>query len=335
MPKITVKMLKFLSFITVVSLIFIIKAETNDFLSPEPIAPLPVDLILNIEKVALGNQLFHEKKLSKDNTISCASCHALDRGGVDGRVKSIGIKGEFGEINAPTVFNSGFNFRQFWDGRAKTLEEQIDGPIQHPKEMGAVWSEVILKLKLDKSYLAQFNKLYEDGLTQKNVKDAISIFERALITPNSKFDQFLRGNKNILSEKERTGYQRFKSYGCIACHQGMNVGGNMFQTMGVMGNYFKDRGTPITQADLGRFNVTQQENDKHVFRVPSLRNVELSAPYFHDGSVKTLDEAVTYMAKYQLGRKLSKEEIESIVAFLKTLTGDPPSILKNKNVENK
>jgi cytochrome c peroxidase len=182
-------------------------------------------------------------------------------------------------------------------------------------------------LKNDPRYSKKFSQIYADGVTKNNVSDAIAEFERALITPNARFDQFLRGKKHALNDKEFKGYQKFKSYGCVSCHQGINVGGNMYQTMGVMGDYFKDRKTPAREADLGRFLITGKEEDKHVFKVPSLRNVASTAPYFHDGSIPTLEAAVDTMAKYQLGRQMSKEDIESIVAFLKTLSGERPTIL--------
>lgn len=294
----------------------------------EPIRPLPATLKdASPEKTKLGFLLFNEKKLSADNTISCASCHALNATGVDGVAKSIGINGAIGSVNAPTVFNSGLNFVQFWNGRAKTLEDQIDGPVQHSKEMGNSWEQVLSRLNQDKKYREAFSSVYSDGITVANIKSAIAEFERQLQTPNSKFDRYLRGEVS-LSEIEENGYSRFKSLGCISCHQGQNVGGNMFQTMGVMGNYFKDRkNMPQTEDDLGRYLVTQRDRDKFVFRVPSLRNVEKTAPYFHDGYAKTLDEAVDIMGRYQLGQKLSRRDINAIVAFLKTLTGETPAIL--------
>lgn len=294
----------------------------------EPIRPLPVNLKnTSPEKTKLGFLLFNEKKLSANNTVSCATCHALNGAGVDGLAKSVGINGAVGSVNAPTVFNSGLNFVQFWNGRAKTLEEQIDGPVQHPKEMGNSWEQAVAKLNQDKKYREAFSSIYNDGITVANIKNAIAEFERQLQTPNSKFDRYLRG-ETALSEIEESGYSRFKSLGCISCHQGQNVGGNMFQTMGVMGDYFKDRkDMPQTEDDLGRYLVTKRDRDKFVFRVPSLRNVEKTAPYFHDGYAKTLDDAVDIMGRYQLGQKLSRRDINAIIAFLKTLTGETPAIL--------
>ena len=286
----------------------------------EPIQPIAIDSNLDERKVRLGEALFNDPQLSKDNSISCASCHGLTTGGVDRLSHSIGINGAVGSINAPTVFNSGANFKQFWDGRAETLEDQIDGPVQAAGEMGSSWPEVISKLSKSPDYVSSFEALYADGIQVRNIKDAIATFERSLSTPDSRFDQYLRGDSSALSDEEKQGYHIFKSYGCITCHQGINVGGNMFQTFGVMADYFADRGN-ITRADLGRFNVTEQEKDRYVFKVPSLRNVALTAPYFHDGTASDLQDAVRVMAKYQLGRQLSNEEVASLVSFLKTLSG--------------
>jgi cytochrome c peroxidase len=287
----------------------------------EPIKPISADPSIDARKVALGEQLFHDKRLSKDNSLSCASCHNLSKGGVDGLVSSIGIGGAKGPINAPTVFNSSLNFRQFWDGRAASLEEQAAGPVHNPKEMGSNWVEVLAKLASDDALVSRFKAVYGDGLQAKNIQDAIATFERSLTTPNSRFDKCLKGDKSALSANEVRGYQLFKAYGCVACHQGVNMGGNMFQTFGVMGDYFRSRGN-VTDADLGRYNVTKADADKHVFKVPSLRNVALTAPYFHDGSAATLNDAVEVMFRYQLGRSAPAKDKEAIVQFLQTLTGE-------------
>jgi cytochrome c peroxidase len=287
----------------------------------EPIKPIAVDTRLDAGKVALGERLFNDKRLSKDNSLSCASCHNLTRGGVDNLPQSIGIGSAKGPLNAPTVFNSSLNFRQFWDGRVATLEEQTVGPVHNPLEMGSNWTEVLGKLAQDSALVAQMKQSYPDGLQAKTIQDAIAVFERSLVTPNARFDKYLKGDKTALSADELKGYQLFKAYGCVACHQGVNVGGNMFQTFGVMGDYFAKRGG-VTAADLGRYNVTKDEADKHVFKVPSLRNVALTAPYFHDGSAKTLPDAVDVMFKYQLGRAASAQDKELIVKFLHTLTGE-------------
>jgi cytochrome c peroxidase len=262
--------------------------------------------------------------------VSCASCHNLSTGGVDRQQFSTGIGGAQGSINAPTVLNSGFNFVQHWNGRAASLEEQIDIPVKGKSGMGSNWPEIISKLSQDQDYLRIFSALYPDGLQSRNIKDAIATFERSLATP-SRFDRHLKGDANAISADEKKGYALFKSYGCIACHQGTNVGGNMFQRFGVMGNYFEDRGG-ITKADYGRYNITGREEDRFVFRVPSLRNVALTPPYFHDGSAKTLEAAIGVMAQYQLGAILPDQDRDLIIKFLQSLTGEsysPPEASYN------
>jgi cytochrome c peroxidase len=287
----------------------------------EPITPIPLVSHLDRNKVALGRRLFSDAQLSGNGAIACAHCHDLSRGGVDGLPRSVGIGGAIGDINAPTVFNSGFNFRQFWDGRAATLEEQIDGPLLNPKEMGANWTEVDFRLRQDAAYRRAFAALYPTGITPDNVRDAIATFERSLTTPNAKFDRYLRGEKNSLDGDEFAGYLLFKKLGCITCHQGMNVGGNVYEKLGLFENYFEHRGN-VQPVDYGRYNLTRHESDRYEFRVPSLRNVALTAPYFHDASAATLEDAVVIMAKYQLGVTLHRDETAKIVKFLNTLTGE-------------
>ncbi len=286
----------------------------------EPIKPLPLDIRLDKRKVELGRKLFFDTRLSKDNTVSCASCHDFSRGGADPRPRSVGMRGQMSGVNAPTVFNSGFNFRQFWAGKAVTLEEQVDIVIKLPKVMDTNWDEILGKLRHDANLVAQFSVAYEDGLQSKNVMSAIATFERSLITP-SRFDRYLRGDADAITQDEKRGYQKFKNYGCVSCHQGVNVGGNMFQVFGVMNDYFKDRGD-IKDPDLGRYLVTKKEADRHVFKVPSLRNVAMTAPYFHDASAATLDQAIDVMFKYQLGRTAPDEDKRLIAAFLASLTGE-------------
>ncbi len=288
----------------------------------EPIRPLPSlqSLHLDERKVKLGKALFNDVRLSKDNTVACVSCHQIELGGDDGRKSAIGVRGQVGPINSPTVLNSGFNFRQFWNGRAKSLEEQADGPVNNPLEMGSNWTEVVSKLSKDATMTATFRSLYPSGMTGENARDAIAEYERSLVTP-SRFDRYLNGDDKAISDDEKKGYQLFKEYGCIACHQGVNIGGNMYQKFGVFSNYFEERGH-VTDADLGRFSVTGREEDRHVFKVPSLRNVELTAPYFHDGSVETLEEAVDVMFANQIGRIATDKERPLIVKFLRSLTGD-------------
>ena len=293
---------------------------SNGAVIDSPIQPLPQTIKLDERKVALGNKLFHDKRLSRDNTVSCASCHNVKTNGADTTPLSKGIAGGRSAVNSPTVFNSGFNFTQFWDGRADSLESQVDGPVHHPKEMGSNWQQVLSKLQKDEGYVKAFNEIYKNGMRIANIKNAIADYERSLITPDAKFDRYLRGDTNALNAEEKAGYELFSDLGCVSCHQGRGVGGNMFQRFGIVGDYFRDRGN-ITQADYGRYNVTGDENDIHMFKVPSLRNVELTAPYLHDGQAKTLEDAVRIMVKYQLGRTLEEENVNKIVAFLKTLTG--------------
>lgn len=285
-------------------------------LLPLPAVAPPADA-----RALLGERLFSDKRLSRDDSIACVSCHDFARGGTDRLPVSIGIDGKAGPINAPTVFNAALSFVQFWDGRAATLEEQAAGPVHNPLEMGSNWAEVVPKLQRDESYRALFAQLYPGrGISGETVVAAIAAFERTLITPNSRFDRYLRGDAKALDALELSGYRRFLDYGCASCHQGANLGGNLYQRFGIMGDYFAGR-TP-TQADLGRFNVTGRAEDRHVFKVPGLRNVALTAPYFHDASAATLEQAVAIMGRYQLGRTLSVKDVEAIVAFLRTLTGE-------------
>lgn len=287
----------------------------------EPIKPIPAPSKQDPARVALGQKLFYEVRLSGNDKVSCASCHELSKGGVDRLDRSKGFSGRSTTVNAPTVFNAALNFRQFWDGRVDSLEAQIDVVIQNPVEMGATWAGIITKLSQDPQYQRAFAIAYRDGVTKANIQNALASFERTLLTPNSRFDRYLRGEATAISDVEKKGYAKFKQYGCIACHQGVNVGGNMFQKFGVMGDYFAKRGG-VTDADLGRYLITRNPDDKHVFKVPSLRNVALTAPYFHDAGAKTLEEAVDIMFRYQLGRVVADEDKQAIVTFLNTLTGE-------------
>lgn len=287
----------------------------------EALKPLPAVPMLDPAKVELGRQLFNEPRLSVNNTLSCASCHRLESGGADNKPFSIGFDGKPVDINTPSVFNASLNFKQFWNGRVDTLEAQIQQVVISPVEMGSDWKTVVQNLSALPAYQAAFQRAYPDGVTAANVQNALATYERTLLTPNSRFDQYLLGDTKIFTIQEKYGYQRFKDYGCIACHQGINIGGNMFQKFGVMGDYFKARGKTV-ESDLGRYLLTQDEEDRHVFKVPSLRNVAATAPYFHDASAKTLEEAVDVMFKYQLGRNPSQEDKDLIIQFLKTLSGE-------------
>lgn len=287
----------------------------------EPILPIPDKVDVDPAKAKLGRALFHDPLLSKDGTVSCASCHVLAEGGDDGRRISLGVDGKPGVVNSPTVFNAGMNFKQFWDGRASTLEHQIDGPVQSAFEMGSLWPDVVAKLYRHADYPKRFKASYPDGINRKNIKNAIAEFVTSLNTPNSRFDKWLRGDKQTLNAQELRGYALFKDYGCVSCHQGANVGGNMFQVFGVLNDYFKKRGN-ITDADLGRYVITGNDEDRHSFKVPSLRMAAVTAPYLHDGTAATLRDAVDAMFEFQLGREAPDKDKEAIVAFIKTLVGE-------------
>lgn len=287
----------------------------------EPLKPLPAVPPMDPLRVDIGRQLFNDSRLSVTGKVSCASCHQLAKGGADTQAFSIGATGLPAPVNTPSVFNASLNFRYFWDGRAQTPQAQIHEGLQSPGEMGSNWPYVVQTLIADPAYRKAFAEAYPEGVTTNTVQDALITYQRTLLSANSRFDQYLQGDTEILSKEEKYGYQRFKKYGCIACHQGVNIGGNMLQKFGVMADYFQARGNP-KEADLGRYRVTRDELDRHVFKVPSLRNVAVTAPYFHDASANTLEEAVDVMFKFQLGRIPSVEDKTLIVKFLKTLTGE-------------
>lgn len=286
----------------------------------EAIRPLRPPAGLDPQKIELGRRLFHEPMLSADGSVSCATCHPLDKGGADSLPVSVGVRGAVGIANAPTVFNSGLNLAQFWDGRAATLEEQAGGPLTHPAEMATDWGTVLAWLRAS-AYAPEFRRLYGAAPAEADVRDAIATYERSLVTLNSPFDRWLAGDERALNAEQKHGYALFKSYGCASCHQGANVGGNMFARFGYYGNWFDDRGRS-SPAELGRFNVTRRAADRYVFKVPSLRLVTLTAPYFHDGSVADLKEAIRLMARYQLGRDIAEADLGPMVAFLGSLV-DP------------
>lgn len=298
----------------------LIPASFHPVPSAEPIAPIPRSLPLDSRKIALGKRLFHDPRLSRDNSVACSSCHDLARGGMDGAKRSIGIAGQRTDRNSPTVFNAVFNFTQFWDGRAATLEDQIDGPLNNPKEMASSWPAVMAKLAEDQEYRAAFDRIY-GAMEPGHIKNAIAEFERSLITPGSRFDRYLDGDRQALTDGELKGYQLFKSYGCIACHQGVNVGGNLYQRLGAVQAY-AEGSAAADSADVGRMAITGKREDLLVFKVPGLRNVALTAPYFHDGAVQALEQAVVLMGQYQLGVDIPRADVTLIVQFLHTLTGE-------------
>jgi len=286
----------------------------------EPILPMPETLNLDEAKVQLGRQLFHDGRLSRDGSVSCASCHDLRHGGVDGLSRSVGVGGAVGGINAPSVLTAALNFRQFWDGRSPTLEDQAAGPVHNPIEMNANWDLVVPRLESDGDFHRRFLAAFPEGINGNTITQAIAEFERSLLTP-SRFDRWLRGEDRALSRDELAGYRLFKRHGCIACHQGVNVGGNLYQRFGIMRDPFSGKAS-TNAADLGRYNVTHKEEDRFVFKVPTLRNIALTAPYFHDGSSRQLDDAVRVMGWAQLGVELPERDVELITLFLGTLTGE-------------
>lgn len=289
----------------------------------EPVRPINGNVDADPEKVALGYELFHDKRLSLDNTVSCATCHDLDNAGVDNHRYSHGVDDQLGGVNAPTVYNAVYNFVQFWDGRAQTLADQAAGPPLNPVEMASPSFDFIIdKLKADRKFARAFRKVYPDGLTQANITDAIEELERTLVTPDSRFDKWLRGDDNAITAEELEGYELFKQYDCATCHAGPNLGGLTYELMGLRRHYFTERGEELTVEDNGRFKETGDERDRHRFKVPGLRNVEHTWPYYHDGTRETLEEAVSDMAIYQNDTELDQQDIAYITAFLKTLTGE-------------
>lgn len=285
-----------------------------------PITPVPLAVALDAGKVRLGERLFNDVRLSGGGAVACASCHRLEEGGDDNRAHSAGAGGTL-DFNVPTVFNAAQSFRLNWRGNFRSLEDQAEAVLLDPGVMDTTWPELLAKLRGDAAYADAFAAIYGEGPEPAHVLDALATFQRSLLTPNARFDRYLRGERDALDPDEKRGYELFKTYGCVACHQGINVGGNLFQKFGIFEDPFA-RGATVTEADLGRFAITGEEADRHVFRVPSLRNVGVTAPYFHDGRAPTLEQAVEAMARSQLGRVLTGEEIDLIVAFLRTLTGE-------------
>ncbi|MEO5366123.1 MAG: cytochrome B6 [Magnetococcus sp. WYHC-3] len=293
----------------------------------EPVQPVPpAPRHLDTRLVQLGRMLFHDRRMSRDDSISCAHCHPLATGGMDGLPHSMGIEGREGAVNAPTVYNSSLNFVQFWNGRARSLEEQVDGPVHNPVEMDTSWPQVADKLRADPQMAAAFTALWGDPEpAPERIRAAIAAFERTLTTQAGRFDRHLQGEQQVLTDREREGYALFKSYGCSSCHQGQGVGGNLYEKMGVFEAYFPVNGE-VSSADLGRFTVTGNPAHKHEFKVPSLRNVTLTAPYFHNGAVATLGDAIGLMARHQLGRTLPEHHKDLLQQFLGTLSGLHPEL---------
>ena len=288
----------------------------------EPVQPIPAAIKVDERKVALGSKLFEDKRLSTDSTLSCAGCHFYDKGGTDHRRFSIGVREQQGGVNPPTMFNAVYNLAQFWDGRAADLQEQAGGPPLNPVEMGSKnWEEIIARLSQDAELTAAFKAVYPDGWNDKNITNAIAEYEKTLITPDSRFDKWLRGDEAAIGDKEKQGYARFKAYRCASCHVGKSLGGQSYEFMDLKRDYFAERKGEKLDSDAGRYAVTKKEEDLHRFKVPNLRNIELTAPYMHDGTVDTLDEAVRVMGVYCAGLDVPQGDRDLIVAFLRTLTG--------------
>ncbi|MAX67482.1 MAG: cytochrome-c peroxidase [Halobacteriovoraceae bacterium] len=290
--------------------------EAKKFFNPLPESL--IDIKKNEKIVSLGKKLYFETKLSKSGTISCNSCHRIDQFGVDNEITSPGHDGTRGGRNSPTTFNSALNFRQFWDGRAKDLEEQALGPILNPIEHGLKDEKEAVKAITNDEYLTLFKEAFpktKNPISFKRIGLAIAAFEKTLLTP-SRFDDYLKGDISALTHQEKAGLSKFIKVGCTTCHSGTGLGGSMYQKLGLV--------KPYKTKDTGRHEVTKKRRDKFKFKVPLLRNIEKTAPYFHDGSVKTLDEAIAIMAEYQIGKKLDQKDIDDIKAFLSSLTAKKP-----------
>lgn len=285
----------------------------------EPIVPLAPVADLDQNRVELGATLFADKQLSSKNMLSCVSCHDLSTGGTVRAKRTVGYNGRMHRFNAPSIFNVGRNYRLGWRGNFTSLEQQNEAVLLDRNLMAISWAELISRLRGSDRYRAAFREAYGRSIRREDVLDALATYERSLVTPDAPFDLYLRGDQTALSNEAERGYGLFKMYGCASCHQGSNVGGNVFQKFGVFLDPHGSKG--VSSGDLGRWTVTHADSDIGVFRVPSLRNVELTAPYFHDGRVASLDEAVTLMGRVQLGQEIPGNDVKDLVAFLKSLTG--------------
>jgi cytochrome c peroxidase len=277
-------------------------------------------------KLALGKMLYFEPRLSESHSISCNSCHMIGMGGVDLQETSLGHRWQHGGRNAPTVYNAVFDIAQFWDGRAKDLEQQAGGPLVNPVEMGTTETHVVEQLKGIPGYATAFAKAYpgaSDPITLDNVRKAIAVFEATLITPHAPFDRYLAGDDKALDAAQKEGLALFISKGCAACHNGVNIGGGMYAPFGVVE---RPGAEILPPGDKGRFAVTKTVSDEYVFRVPSLRNITLTAPYFHTGKVWDLRQAIAIMGSSQLGATLTDDEVGKIQTFLGALTGQQPVV---------
>ncbi|MGO2160991.1 MAG: cytochrome-c peroxidase [Vibrio toranzoniae] len=287
-----------------------------------PVSPIPDSIQIDKKLAKIGWVLFRDPNLSSDQSVSCESCHSLQTNGAEVTPVSAGVNGS-GMRNSLTVFNATFNYRFFWDGRVNNLADQIDGPVHNVAEMDSNWGYIIDYVSQSDDYVNLFNEEGTD-INEASIKAALVEFMRGLTTPHSPFDQYLRGNSSALSESEKRGWRTFQEEGCIRCHQGTNIGGGMVMRFGYFG---LSRTGAERSKDQGRFMFTGQPQDKHLFRVASLRNVAITAPYFHDGQTPTLEEAIKIMGESQLGKTFEKQTISDLKVFLKTLTGHRPPIL--------
>lgn len=298
------------------------------------IRPIPKENFFkpDARKAALGEKLFNDKRLSADNSVSCASCHSLDKGGTDQKKFSTGVHGTAGTLNTPSVLNAAYNVAQFWDGHARDLKAQVSVAISDPQELASNWGQAIAKLETDAKFTSEFKAVYKDGFSADSISEAIAEYEHTLLTPDSRFDKYLAGDQTALSEEEKEGFELFKSHDCATCHAGPGLGGISYATLGMVKDYFNQRGN-ISPADYGRFNVTHNQLHKFRFKIPILRNVALTHPYLHDGSAATLEDAVSVMSEYQVDKHLTKDEIKKVATFLRSLTGTLNG--KSLELENK
>lgn len=292
----------------------------------ESIRPIPDKVDYDPAKAELGKALYSDTRLSADGTVSCATCHAIETAGVDNKRYSEGIGGQLGGVNAPTTFNAVFNFVQFWDGRAATLAEQAGGPPLNPVEMGSKdFDEIAARIAQDKEFTKSFTAVYPEGLSEQTITDAIAEYEKTLLTPDCAFDRYLKGDRDAMTAEQVEGFEIFKEYNCATCHAGVNMGGLTYELMGQRTNYFEDREltlkSGLTDGDNGRWAQTGDERDRFRFKTPSLRNVALTAPYYHDGSVETLEEAVAKMSRFQVGREMPQDKVAKVKAFLDAQNG--------------
>lgn len=282
---------------------------------------IPITTELDASNVALGEKLFRDNNFSKNKSQACITCHSIDLDQQSHRKTYKGFKKVVGMLNTPTVYNARYNFRQFWNGRVKTLEEAVDDHVSDKSIFNNDWENIISRLKKVPDYVKAFNNNFDNGITQANIESSLKSYIDSLITPNAPFDLYLQGNEKAISKNAIKGYEIFKEYGCISCHQGINIGGNLYQKMGIYKNYFENKEF-ISQADLGLYNVTGDNNDKFVFKVPALRNVARTSPYLHDGSAEDLKAVIKVMAEYQVGRPMDDEDIGYVIEFLNTLNGE-------------